>query len=211
MEWIISENLIKYDAAVMEMEACVAGIFDGTREETVWLLEHPAIYTAGTSAKDSDLLNPQFPVYQTGRGGEYTYHGPGQRVGYVMLNLKKRQAQDIRNYVWMLEEWIIQTLKTFDVVAERREGRIGLWVAMEKYGGLPGAESKIAAIGVRVRQWVTYHGVSLNIDPDLSHFNGIVPCGISDHGVTSLKELGIKINKAAIDTALKENFIKVFG
>ncbi len=211
MKWIVSDNLVKYAAAVAEMEACVAGILDGTREETIWCLEHPPIYTAGTSAKESDLLNPRFPVFATGRGGEYTYHGPGQRVVYAMLDLKARDAQDIRRYVWLLEEWIIQTLQLFGVTAERRDGRVGLWVAMEQYGGLPGSESKIAAIGVRVRKWVTFHGVSINLNPDLSHFDGIVPCGVSEHGVTSLEALGIQTDKPAFDTALKECFERVFG
>ncbi len=210
MKWITSNNLIKYPAAIDEMEDCVNGIINGTREETIWLLEHPPIYTAGTSAREVDLLEPRFPVYQTGRGGEYTYHGPGQRVIYAMLDLKKRNMQDLRRYVWNLEEWIILTLAQLGVHAGRRDGRVGLWVAMDDYGGAKGRESKIAAIGVRVRKWVTFHGISLNVHPNLEHFAGIVPCGIADHGVTSLAQLGKTTDYQHIDPILKKTFNHVF-
>ena len=173
----------------------------------IWLLEHPPLYTGGTSAKDDDLLDDRFPVYQTGRGGQYTYHGPGQRVGYVILDLKKRQkVPDIRKYVWQLEEWIIRTLAQFDVKGERREGRVGIWVVRAN-----GKEDKIAAIGVRVRHWVTFHGVAINVDPDLSHYGGIVPCGINEHGVTSLADLGLDVTMEEVDAAMQLAFTDVFG
>jgi lipoyl(octanoyl) transferase len=198
---------VAYEDAVRFMEDRVAGIHAGAADEMVWLLEHPPLYTAGTSADDSDLLDARFPVFKTGRGGQYTYHGPGQRVGYVMLNLKKRQqVPDIKDYVWRLEEWIIRTLAAFGVTGERREGRVGIWVAR---GG--GREDKVAAIGVRVRHWVTYHGVAINVDPDLSHFSGIVPCGISGHGVTSLRELlGREVSMAELDQVLTDKFSEIF-
>src|SRR5712672_476395 len=185
-EWRISEGLVPYDEALATMEARVADIRAGTAAELVWLLEHPPIYTAGTSAREEDLLEPRrLPIHRTGRGGQYTYHGPGQRIAYVMLDLRKR-GQDVRCYVHQLEEWIIRVLARFDVRGERRVGRVGIWVARPG-----GREEKIAAIGVRVRQWVTYHGVALNLDPDLDHYRGIVPCGIAEHGVTSLARLGV--------------------
>ncbi len=207
MDWLISKDLVDYDTALAEMDSRVAGIKVGSADEAVWLLEHPALYTAGTSAKDSDLLEARFPVYKTGRGGEHTYHGPGQRVVYAMLDLKKRQAEpDIKKYVWMLEEWIIRTLAVFHIVGERRAGRVGIWVAMSD-----GGEKKIAAIGVRVRHWITLHGIALNVDPDLSHFGGIVPCGITDAGVTSIADvLGRGFDVTAVDAALKVEFFKVF-
>ncbi len=206
MEMKISNQPVPYETAILEMEARVDGIRHGEADEQIWLLEHPALYTAGTSAKPADLLDQRFPVHQTGRGGQYTYHGPGQRVAYVMLNLKKRQQHpDIKRYVWQLEEWIIQTLAVFDVKGERREGRVGIWVDAGA-----GGESKIAAIGVRVRHWVTYHGISINVDPDLSHFGGIVPCGLGQYGVTSLAELGIKATMADVDEALKASWAGVF-
>ena len=207
MDWLIAKEAVAYETALAEMDARVAGIKAGSADEAVWLLEHPALYTAGTSAKDVDLLEARFPVHKTGRGGEHTYHGPGQHVAYVMLDLKKRQAEpDIKKYVWMLEEWIIQTLAVFDIVGERRAGRVGIWVIMPD-----GAEKKIAAIGVRVRHWITLHGIAINIDPDLSHFGGIVPCGISDAGVTSMREiLGRDIDSVDVDAALKTQFLKVF-
>lgn len=187
------------------MEERVAGIKNGTEEECVWLLEHPPLYTAGTSAKDTDLLNPQFPVFKTGRGGEYTYHGPGQRIAYVILDLKKRQPKpDIKKYVWELEEWIIQTLAELGITGERREGRIGIWV------NTPTGEKKIAALGVRVRHWITFHGISINLDPDLSHFSGIVPCGISEYGVTSIAEIDDKITMDDLDNALQTTWNNVF-
>ena len=205
----ISATQVPYLDAMAAMEARVAGIIAGTATEQLWLLEHPPLYTAGTSAKEGDLLRPDaFPVFKTGRGGQYTYHGPGQRVGYVVLNLKARSlgAPDIRCYVDALEEWLIRTLATFDVTAERRPGRVGLWVA-----NTTGGEDKIAAIGVRVRHWVTFHGVALNVNPDLSHYAGIVPCGVRQHGVTSLKALGILATMAEVDTALAKAFQTVFG
>ncbi|MGZ6000217.1 MAG: lipoyl(octanoyl) transferase LipB, partial [Rhizomicrobium sp.] len=184
VEWRVAEGLTPYPEAVAVMQARAAAIAEGTAPELVWLVEHPPIYTAGTSAKDADLLDARFPVFKTGRGGQFTYHGPGQRVGYVMLNLKQRKA-DVRAFVHDLEEWLIRSLAQFNVKGERREGRVGIWVAR------PGREDKVGAIGVRVRRWVTFHGVSINVDPDLSHFSGIVPCGVSEHGVTSLQDLGL--------------------
>ena len=204
--WEMAPAPVPYPAAVARMEAEVGAIIKGEAPERVWLLEHPALYTAGTSAKPQDLLTPdRFPVFKSGRGGQYTYHGPGQRVAYVMLDLRKR-GQDVRAYVAALEQWLIDTLAQFDVKGERREGRVGVWVDR---GG--GREDKSAAIGVRVRQWVTFHGVSLNVDPDLSHFSGIVPCGISQYGLTSLAELGVSVTMADADTALRASFEKTFG
>jgi lipoyl(octanoyl) transferase len=203
-DWVIRGGLLPYPEAVEAMEARAAAIAEGTKPELVWLVEHPPIYTAGTSAKDSDLVEARFPVFQTGRGGQYTYHGPGQRVGYVMLNLKGRGG-DVRKFVHDLEEWLIRTLAQFDVKGERREGRVGIWVARGN------REDKIAALGVRVRRWVTFHGVALNVAPDLSHFNGIVPCGIRGHGVTSLADLGITASMAEVDVALRIAFETVFG
>lgn len=205
MEWKISDNLIDYEESLKWMEDRVASVINGDKDEAVWLLEHPPLYTAGTSANDSDLLiKDKFPVYRAGRGGEYTYHGPGQRVAYVILNLKARNSQDIRKYVYNLEEWIINSLKHFGVNGERRSGRVGIWT-FDK-----GKEAKIAAIGVRIRKWVTFHGISLNINPDLTHFNGIVPCGISEYGVTSLENLGIKTTTLEVDEILKKEFTKIF-
>ena len=192
------------------MEARAEAIADGTAGEQVWLLEHPPIYTAGTSANDADLLEARFPVFKTGRGGQYTYHGPGQRVGYVMLDLKRRKP-DVRAYVHDLEQWLIETLASFNVKGERREGRVGIWVARGPSSQFNAREDKIAALGVRIRRWVTFHGVALNIDPDLSHFSGIVPCGVSRHGVTSLADLGILVSTADVDVALQQAFHKVFG
>lgn len=205
LEWRIDDAPVGYEEAVAAMEARVAAIRAGTRPELVWLLEHPPLYTAGTSTKPGDLLDAHLPVFRTGRGGQLTYHGPGQRVAYVMLDLKTRGA-DIRRFVRNLEEWLIRALARFNVRGERREGRVGIWVVDRA-----GAESKIGAIGVRVRQWVTFHGVALNVDPDLSHYAGIVPCGISDRGVTSLAALGITASMAEVDTALRAAFDEVFG
>ncbi|MEM7443142.1 MAG: lipoyl(octanoyl) transferase LipB [Pseudomonadota bacterium] len=206
VDWRISQQPVDYEHATAAMEAQVASIRAGAGPEQVWLLEHPPLYTAGTSADPSDLLIPdQFPVYRTGRGGQFTYHGPGQRVGYVMLDLKKR-GPDVRRFVCDLEEWLIRALARFNVVGERREGRIGIWVARES-----GREDKIAAIGVRVRQWVTFHGVALNVDPNLAHFDGIVPCGIQGHGVTSLVDLGIPATIEDADIALQDAWAEVFG
>lgn len=188
------------------MEERVAGLLAGTAGELVWLLEHPPLYSGGTSAKADDLLASPFPVYETGRGGQYTYHGPGQRVGYVMLNLKQRGEQDVRRYVQKLEAWIIATLAEFGIAGELREGRIGVWVVEPS-----GREAKIAALGIRVKQWVTFHGIALNVAPDLSHYSGIVPCGIREHGVTSLKALGVDADMAEVDAALMRQFHAIFG
>jgi lipoyl(octanoyl) transferase len=203
-EWIVNPGLLPYPEAVAFMEDRAAKIAAREADEMVWLVEHPPIYTAGTSAKESDLLDTRFPVFATGRGGQYTYHGPGQRVGYVMLDLTRRK-KDVRAFVHDLEEWLIQTLALFNVKGERREGRVGIWVARGN------REDKIAAIGVRVRRWVTFHGVSLNVDPDISHVDGIVPCGIREHGVTSLADLGITASMADVDVNLKAAFRAVFG
>lgn len=211
IEWHIAKKPIAYPEAVAEMEAHVAKIHNGTAKERVWLLEHPPLYTAGTSADEKDLLTPEkFPVYQTGRGGQYTYHGPGQRVCYVMLDLKN-YGQDVRNYIQQLEQWIINSLTALSIKGERREGRVGIWVDQAPYGGRAGQEDKIAAIGVRLRKWISYHGIALNIDPDLSHFSGIVPCGIAQHGVTSLHKLGFLLTMEEVDIILRDEFEKIFG
>ena len=205
IEWRISEIPVEYEAAVDEMESRVAAIRAGAAPELVWLLEHPPLYTAGTSAREEDLLDRHYlPVHRTGRGGRYTYHGPGQRIAYVMLDLARRD-RDIRCHVHRLEAWMIGTLARFDVQGERRDGRIGIWVARPG-----GGEAKIAAIGVRVRRWVSYHGVALNIDPDLAHYRGIIPCGIAEHGVTSLAALGVGTTMAEVDDALHAAFREVF-
>jgi len=204
VQWAISDHPVPYPEALAQMEARAAAIAEGDAGELVWLLEHPPIYTAGTSAKDSDLLDARFPVYRTGRGGQFTYHGPGQRVGYAMLDLKTRKP-DVRAYVRDLEQWLIETLALFNVKGERREGRVGIWVQR----GL--REDKIAALGVRIKRWVTLHGVALNVEPDLAHFSGIVPCGVTAHGVTSLADLGIAVSMADVDMALKQSFKKIFG
>ena len=204
-DWQITDGLVPYPEALAEMDRVVSGILAGQMRERVWLLEHPPLYTAGTSARAADLLEPaRLPVYRTGRGGQYTYHGPGQRVAYVMLDLKRRDP-DLRRYVRRLEEWLILALAQFGVRGERRPGRIGIWVDR---GG--GREDKIAAIGVRVRRWVTFHGVSINVDPDLSQFDGIVPCGISGHGVTSLVDLGQLVTMPEVDGALRLAWDTVF-
>ncbi len=202
-EWRISEGLQPYPDALAFMEARAAAIAEGKAPELVWLVEHPPIYTAGTSAKDSDLVDARFPVFKTGRGGQFTYHGPGQRVGYVMLDLKPRGG-DVRAFVHDLEQWLIETLAQFNVKGERREGRVGIWVVRGN------REDKIAAIGVRVRRWVTFHGVSLNVDPDLTHFSGIIPCGVREHGVTSLADLGLAVSMADVDVAIRKAFENVF-
>jgi lipoyl(octanoyl) transferase len=205
IEWRISDAPVDYPSAVAFMEERVAAIHAGQADEMVWLLEHPPLYTAGTSANPEDLLAPErFPVFQSGRGGQYTYHGPGQRVAYVMLDLSRRGA-DIRQFIRHLEEWLIRTLVHFGVEGGLRDGRVGIWVDR---GG--GREDKIAAIGVRVRRWVTFHGIALNVDPDISHFDGIVPCGIRNHGVTSLWALGHTPTMAEVDMALKAEFKTVF-
>ncbi len=206
IEWRIEETLVAYPLAVSAMEDRVAAIRAGTAPEMVWLLEHPPLYSAGTSADPNELLSPdRFPVFRSGRGGRYTYHGPGQRVAYVMLDLQRRGG-DVRRYVHDLEAWLIATLARFNVRGLRRQGRVGIWV--ERPGG---REDKIAAIGVRVRRWVSYHGVALNVEPDLSHFAGIVPCGITGHGVTSLVDLGLPVSLAEVDAALRAEFAHVFG
>jgi lipoyl(octanoyl) transferase len=210
VEWQLSDAPVDYLAAVAAMEARVEAVRAGTAPELVWLLEHPPLYTAGTSARDADLLEPSlFPVHRTGRGGQFTYHGPGQRIAYVMLDLKPRGG-DLRRFVRDLEEWVIRTLRRFDLRGERREGRVGIWL-----GRGDGREDKIAAIGVRVRHWVSYHGIALNVDPDLDHFRGIVPCGvdpeISGHGVTSLARLGITASMPEVDIALRATFDEVFA
>jgi lipoyl(octanoyl) transferase len=204
MEWITAPALTTYPDALRRMEQRVDAIQHGTGDELAWLVEHPPLYTAGTSAKGVDLLGGTgFPVYETGRGGQYTYHGPGQRVGYLMLDLNRR-GQDLRKYVQQLEAWIIATLAQFDVEAFTRPGRIGVWV------NTPAGEAKIAALGVRVQKWVTSHGIAINVEPDLSHYAGIVPCGIREFGVTSLKALGVNATMDDVDTALKETFPTVF-
>ena len=206
-EWSVSAGPVAYEHAVRSMEERVAAIGHGTAPERVWLLEHPPLYTAGTSAKDRDLLEARFPTYKTGRGGQHTYHGPGQRVAYVMLDLDRRGRRDVRLFVHDLEEWLIRALARLGVIGERRKGRVGIWVAHD------GREDKIAAIGVRLKHWVSYHGISLNVSPDLSHYSGIVPCGIAegDLGVTSLAALGIGASLSDTDIALRSAFVEVFG
>ena len=210
VEWRVSEGLVSYDQAVAAMEARAAAIAEGGAPELVWLLEHPPLYTAGTSAKAADLIEARLPVHQTGRGGQFTYHGPGQRVAYAMLNLKHR-GPDVRRYVATLEEWIIRTLAAFDVAGERREDRIGVWVRRRELGA--GREDKIAAIGIRVKRWVSLHGIALNVDCDLSQFSGIVPCGVSEprYGITSLRDLGLPVTMTEVDTALRREFETLFG
>jgi lipoyl(octanoyl) transferase len=210
VEWRMSEGAIPYPDAVAEMESRVAAIAAGDAPELVWLLEHPPLYTSGTSGNAGDLLEARFPLFETGRGGQLTYHGPGQRVGYVMLDLKARRP-DVRAYVAGLEELIIRTLAAFNVKGERREDRVGVWVARPDKG--LGYEDKIAAIGVRVRRWVTFHGISINVEPDLGHFAAIVPCGIVDprYGVTSLVDLGLPVTITDVDVALRQAFEEVFG
>ena len=209
VDWLVSDVSVPYPEAVATMEARAAAIADGAAPELVWLLEHPPLYTAGTSARAEDLVAPdRLPVFATGRGGQYTYHGPGQRIAYVMLDLRRR-GPDLRAYVAALEAWLIGTLDRFNVASERREDRVGVWVRRPERG--VGAEDKIAAIGVRVKRWVTLHGISLNVEPDLSHYGGIVPCGVRDYGVTSLADLGLVVGMAEVDMALREAFEDVFG
>lgn len=208
VEWRTTAAPVGYEDALAEMEARVAAIHEGTAGELVWLLEHPALYTAGVSAAPDELLTPtRFPVHRTGRGGRYTYHGPGQRVGYAMMDLRKR-GQDVRAYVHNLEEWVIRALAEFGVTGERREGRIGIWVVRPT--PLGPVEEKIAAIGVRVRRWIAFHGVAINVTPDLSHFEGIVPCGLAGYGVTSLKALGHDVTMTDMDAALQRTFPTIF-
>ena len=209
VEWLISDAPVAYGTALAVMDRRAAGIAEGTAAELVWLLEHPPLYTAGTSARPQDLLAPdRFPVHQAGRGGQFTYHGPGQRIAYVMLDVKRRGA-DVRAFVSDLEGWVIATLDAFGVRGETRPDRVGVWVARPEKG--PGVEDKIAAIGIRLRRWVSLHGLSLNVEPDLEHFSGIVPCGIAGHGVTSLADLGRIIQMAEVDMALEAAFVERFG
>jgi lipoyl(octanoyl) transferase len=210
VEWRISDAPVPYPEAVALMESRVAAIAAGAAPELVWLLEHPPLYTSGTSGNEGDLLEARFPLFSTGRGGQVTYHGPGQRVAYVMLDLKRRKP-DVRAYVAGLEAWIIRTLAAFNVRGERREDRVGVWVNRPDKG--PGFEDKIAAIGVRLRRWVSFHGISINVEPDLSHFEAIVPCGVVDprYGVTSLADLGQPVSMMEVDIALRQTFAEVFG
>jgi lipoyl(octanoyl) transferase len=210
VEWRISDAPVLYPEAVAAMESRVAAIAAGEAPELIWLLEHPPLYTSGTSGKAGDLLDARFPVFASGRGGQVTYHGPGQRVAYVMLDLRRRQP-DVRAYVASLEQWIIRTLAAFNVRGERREDRVGVWVARSDKG--VGHEDKIAAVGVRLRRWVSFHGIAINVEPDLSHFSSIVPCGVVDprYGVTSLVDLGLPVTTADVDVALRQAFEEVFG
>ncbi|HVQ65948.1 MAG TPA: lipoyl(octanoyl) transferase LipB [Bradyrhizobium sp.] len=210
VDWRISAGPVPYPDAVAEMESRAADIADQRAAELVWLLEHPPLYTSGTSGKQGDLLDPRFPLFTTGRGGQVTYHGPGQRVAYVMLDLKRRRP-DVRAYVAGLEEWIIRTLDAFNVRGERREDRVGVWVRRPDKGA--GYEDKIAAIGVRLRRWVSFHGIAINVEPELSHFSAIVPCGVVDprYGVTSLVDLGLPVTMEDVDVALRRAFEDVFG
>lgn len=210
LEWRYADSPVDYPEAVAFMERRAAEIRAGTAPECLWFVEHPPLYTAGTRAQPADLVDPgRFPVHASGRGGQYTYHGPGQRVVYVMLDLT-RWGRDLRRFVQTLEDWVIRTLARFNIQGEVREGRVGVWVARPGIDGIPGREDKIAAIGVRVRHWVTFHGISLNVDPDLSHYQGIVPCGIAEHGVTSLLDLGIVVPMSEVDVALRETFAEAF-
>ena len=213
VQWEISDGEVEYSTALERMDSHVYQMINGNADEKIWLLEHPSLYTAGTSANKRDLVEPnRFPVFETNRGGQFTYHGPGQRVAYVMLDLNKR-GKDIKAFVEKLEAWIIQTLAEFNVVGQTRIGRVGIWVERndkpKTVNGLP-EEQKIAAIGIRLRKWITFHGLSINVDPDLTHFQGIVPCGIREHGVTSLVDLGLPVSITDLDNALKKSFSKVF-
>ncbi len=214
VEWIVSDGLTSYEDALSFMESRVAAILDGSADEAVWLLEHPPLYTAGTSAKPADLTDPdRFPVYEAKRGGQYTYHGPGQRVVYVMLDLNRR-GRDVRAFVQDLETWVIDTLSGFGLTGHIREGRVGVWIERPEKPPLPDGrlrEDKIAAIGIRLRRWVSFHGISINVEPDLEHFSGIVPCGITDYGVTSLVDLGLPVTMADLDTALRQSFESVMA
>lgn len=206
LEWKISSEPVPYEEAVNFMEKRVEAIINEGAPELVWLLEHPSIYTAGTSANKDDIKDPErFPVYHTGRGGQYTYHGPGIQIAYVMLNLKKRNMQDVKQYVYNLEEWIIQTLNHYHIASTRREGRVGIWVPRTD-----SIDDKIAAIGIRIRRWVTFHGIAINRAPDLSHFDGIIPCGISEHGITSLEKLGQNTDGSILHKQMKEAFLSIF-
>ncbi|TBN53222.1 lipoyl(octanoyl) transferase LipB [Paracoccus sediminis] len=213
VDWITTDGLTDYDAALAVMEARVAAIHDGRAAEAVWLVEHPPLYTAGTSARDADLLDARFPVHAAGRGGQYTYHGPGQRIVYVMLDLNRR-GRDVRAFVGRLEAWVIAALSEFGVAGVVREGRVGVWVPRPDKAPLPDGsvrDDKIAAIGVKLRRWVSFHGIAINVEPDLSHYAGIVPCGISGHGVTSLIDLGLPVGMTDLDLALRHRFDAIFG
>lgn len=214
MDWIITEGLTGYAAALKAMETRVAAIIEGRADEAVWCLEHPPLYTAGTSARPQDLIAPdRFPVFEARRGGQYTYHGPGQRVVYLMLDLNRR-GRDVRRFVNQLEEWVIAALDDFNVTGHIRPGRVGVWVERPDKPPHPAGtlrEDKVAAIGIRLRKWVSFHGISINLDPDLEHFSGIVPCGIAEHGVTSLVDLGLPVIMDDLDTALMRGFAEVFG
>ncbi|MDA8760397.1 lipoyl(octanoyl) transferase LipB [Amylibacter sp.] len=213
LKWMKTEKFINYPDALEQMEQIVSGLISGNDLEHVWLLEHPELYTAGTSANLSDLIDPDlFPVYSSQRGGQYTYHGPGQRIAYTMLDLNKR-GKDVRKYVYSLEEWIIQTLAEFDIKGERRKDRVGVWVVRDdKPPSSSGQflEDKIAAVGVRLRKWISFHGIAINVNPNLNHYKGIVPCGIQQHGVTSLADLGLKVTIEDLDKALIKTFNNVF-
>ena len=214
VRWLVAPGLTDYEEAVAFMESRAEAIAGGAADELVWLVEHPPLYTAGTSADEADLLTPgRFPVHRTGRGGEYTYHGPGQRVAYVMLDLKRRRC-DVRAFVSALEAWVIDTLDSMNIKGERREDRVGVWVTRPERPALPDgspAEDKIAAIGIRLRRWVSFHGISVNVEPELEHFSGIVPCGVTAHGVTSLVDLGLPVTMADADVALRQSFETIFG
>lgn len=214
VDWITSDAPVPYEAAVARMEALAEAIRAGQGRETVWLLEHPPLYTAGTSARAEDLVDPhRFPVHATRRGGQYTYHGPGQRVAYVMLDVAAR-GRDVRLFVRQMEEWVIAALDEFNIQGEIRPGRVGVWVPRPDKPPLPDGslrEDKIAAIGVRLKKWVSFHGLSINVEPELSHFDGIVPCGIRDHGVTSLVDLGLPVTMGDLDAALRRSFSRVLG
>ncbi len=203
-KWLISNQFIEYNHAVEFMQAKIQQIYDNLSDELVWLLQHPSLYTAGIGATDNDIVEKLFPVHKTGRGGKYTYHGPGQHIIYLMLNLKKRNKCDIKLYIRDLSNWIINVLKHFNILGEFKEDRIGIWVNNN------GVEEKIAAFGIRLRKWVTYHGVALNVSPNLSHYKGIIPCGLKDYGVTSMEKLGVKVSLCELDDILKQEFHKIF-
>ena len=209
LEWCITDQLIPYPQAVTIMEKRVDALYKGSASEMIWLLQHPPIYTAGTSARDHDLLEASLPIYRSGRGGQYTYHGPGQRVGYVILDLRAR-GRDLGKFIRNLEEWLIQTLAWFNILGQRRSQRVGIWIDMHPYHHVSGVEAKIAAIGIRVRHWISFHGFSLNVNPDLSHFRNIIPCGLKGYGVTSFQDLGYTVTLSEIDHVLQTTWSEVF-
>ncbi|MGL9732629.1 MAG: lipoyl(octanoyl) transferase LipB [Wolbachia sp.] len=204
VKWLISNQLINYKHAVKFMEAKIQRIYDNSSDELVWLLQHPSLYTAGINTADDEIIEKLFPVYKTGRGGKYTYHGPGQRIIYLMLDLRKRNKCDIRLYIRDLGNWIINVLKHFNIIGEFKEDRIGIWINNN------GVEEKIAAFGIRIRKWITYHGIALNVSPNLFHYRGIIPCGLKDYGVTSMKEIGVEVLLSELDYILKKEFYKIF-